>query len=64
MDLSTEKGKHVSITLADLAGKVVLADHQLANDLNKLDISNVSRGIYLLSVELGGKKMVAKIFRE
>ncbi len=58
------KGNNVELTLADVAGKVVLKETFTAADNKVLDMAQLNTGLYLLEVKTGTQRYVAKIVKQ
>ncbi len=56
--------ENISIKLMTLSGQIVLQESNLSGKEIKIDLSSQAKGMYLLEVEMEGKKEVMKVIKE
>lgn len=63
LDFGEKRGDFANIQITDMTGKVVHVERANTNNISQhqMNLSNLSNGLYLLNVEMGGKKSTYKV---
>ncbi|MCC5916840.1 MAG: T9SS type A sorting domain-containing protein [Cryomorphaceae bacterium] len=66
LDFTEARGQDARITLTDLNGKVVLVEdaRTVAGAQHQIDLGRMASGVYVMTIEFGGKKSTYKVIVE
>ena len=63
-EIPEEISSNYRLILTDLSGKEILSQLRKSKDLKKVDLSNLSKGIYIFSIEVNGKIISKKVIKK
>lgn len=63
-EIPEEISSNYRLILTDFSGKEILSQLRKSKDLKKVDLSNLSKGIYIFSIEVNGKIISKKVIKK
>lgn len=66
LELNLNSPKEVNITVSDITGRITYSSQLQANEefKTRLDFSNLSKGVYILQLEVGDERLTRRLVRE